>query len=48
MDIGNRIIETAVEYGATLAGIASMEALEVSASHTIYHKMGEYAGVGTV
>jgi epoxyqueuosine reductase len=42
------IIEMALEYGATLAGIASMEALKVSASHTIYNKMGAYAGVGTV
>lgn len=48
MAIGNRIIETAMENGATLAGIASMEAIKVSASHTIYIKMGDYAGVGTV
>jgi epoxyqueuosine reductase len=48
MDIGKRIVETAMEKGATLAGIASMEALKVSASHTIYNKMGNYAGIGTV
>ena len=45
---GNRIIETALENGATLAGIASMDAVKVSASHTIYTKMGDYAGIGTV
>ncbi len=48
MTIGKRIIEFAMENGATLAGIASMEAIKVSASHTIYQKMGDYAGVGTV
>ena len=48
MDIGKRIIETAMENGATLAGIASMDAVRVSASHTIYDKMEDYAGIGTV
>jgi epoxyqueuosine reductase len=48
MAIGKRIIEAAVGNGATLAGIASMEAIKVSPSHTIYTKMGNYAGVGTV
>ena len=48
MAIGKRIIEMAMENGATLAGIASMEALKVSASHEIYNKMGDYAGIGTV
>ena len=48
MAFGKRIIEIAKENGATLAGIASMEALKVSASHTIYNKMSDYAGVGTV
>jgi epoxyqueuosine reductase len=48
MAIRKRIIEIAVENGATLAGIASMEALKVSASHLIYKKMGDYAGIGTV
>jgi epoxyqueuosine reductase len=46
--IGKRIIETAIGNGATLAGIASMEALKVSASHTVYTKMGDYTGIGTV
>lgn len=48
MAIGKRIIETAMENGATLAGIASMEALKVSASHTIYNKIEEYAPIDTV
>ena len=48
MAIGKRIIETAMENGATLAGIASMEAIKMSASHKIYLKMGDYAGIGTV
>jgi len=48
MVTGKRIIETAMENGATLAGIASMEALKVSASHTVYSKMGNYTGIGTV
>lgn len=48
MTIGKHIIETAMGNGATLAGIASMEALKVSASHAIYTKMGNYAGIGTV
>lgn len=48
MAIGKRIIETAMENGATLAGIASMEAIKVLASHTIYIKMGDYAGIGTI
>ena len=47
MAIGKRIIEMAMENGATIAGIASMEALKVSASHMIYNKMGDYAGIGT-
>lgn len=48
MAIRKRIIEIAMENGATLAGIANMEALKVSASHLIYKKMGDYAGIGTV
>ncbi len=48
MAIGKRIIETAIENGATLAGIASMEALKVSASHMIYNKMVDYAAMDTV
>lgn len=48
MDIAKWIVRTAVENGASLAGIAGMEALRASASHTMYGKMGDYAGVGTV
>jgi epoxyqueuosine reductase len=48
MAIGKRLIETAMENGASLAGIASIKAVKASASHTIYNKMGNYAGVGTV
>ncbi|MFW6284715.1 MAG: epoxyqueuosine reductase [Desulfosalsimonas sp.] len=47
MDMGKRIIDMARENGATLAGIAEMEAVRASASHAIYRKMGDYAGVGT-
>lgn len=36
-----------MENGADIAGIADMEALRVSASHAIYRKMGDYAGIGT-
>lgn len=48
MGIGNAIIEIAMENGATLAGIAGMDAVRVSPSHIIYNKMGDYAGIGTV
>ena len=48
MAIENRIIEIAIENGATLAGIASMEALKLSASHKIYTKILEYDWVNPV
>jgi len=48
MEIGGRIIDAAIENGATLAGIASMKELRVSASHAIYRHMGDYSGIGTV
>jgi epoxyqueuosine reductase len=48
MEIRDQIIEAAIQNGATLAGIASADALKRSASHLIYTKMGEYSGVGTV
>ncbi|MCP3951360.1 MAG: epoxyqueuosine reductase [Desulfobacterales bacterium] len=48
MEIGKQIVDAATENGATLAGIASMKALKVSASHMIYNKMDHYAGIGTV
>ena len=39
MEIGKRIIDAATENGATLAGIANMKALKVSASHTISNRI---------
>ena len=48
MSLGEKIIENALANGATIAGIASMEAVKKSASHTIYSEMGDYTGVGTV
>jgi epoxyqueuosine reductase len=48
MEIGKRIIDAATGNGATLAGMASMKALKASPSHTIYLKMGNYSGIGTV
>jgi epoxyqueuosine reductase len=48
MGIGKQIIETAIENGASLAGIANVKALKSSPSHLIYTKMGDYQGVGTV
>ena len=48
MEMRDRIISTAIENGATLAGIASMEALKVSASHMIYNKIVDYGGINTV
>ena len=48
MSIGKRIIRTAIENGATLAGIASMEALKVSASHLIYNKIADCDGMNPV
>ena len=48
MSIGSRIVGTAIENGATLAGIASMEALRASASHRIYNKMADCSGMNPV
>ena len=48
MEVVKQIIETAIAHGATLAGIASMEALKSSSSHLIYTKMGDYTGIGTI
>ncbi len=44
----NQLIEIAIENGATLAGVASMEAVKTSPSHIIYKSMSAYSGVGTV
>lgn len=48
LEIGKQIIATAIANGATVAGIASVEALRSSSSHLIYGQMGDYAGIGTV
>ena len=48
MSIGKRIVESAIENGATLAGIANMEALKVSASHLIYNKIVDCPGMNPV
>jgi epoxyqueuosine reductase len=48
MDIARKVVEIALENGATMAGIASMKAVASSPAHAIYQKMGPYSGVGTV
>jgi len=48
MEIGKQIIETAMNNGATLAGIANTAALKISPSHLIYTQIGDYAGIGTI
>lgn len=48
METGKQIIEIALNHGADLAGIASVNALKTSASHRIYPRMEDYRGVGTV
>jgi epoxyqueuosine reductase len=48
MVVGKRIIEIAIENGASLAGLASMEALKVSASHTLYKKVVNDTGMKMV
>ncbi len=47
IQIEQRIIDTATENGATIAGIADVRALRASPSHVIYTQMGDYSGVGT-
>ena len=48
MEMGKQIVDMALDRGATLAGIASRRALQMSASHLIYPIIGEYAGAGTI
>ena len=43
----SQVIEKAKEFGASLAGIANVEALKRSPSHLIYKKLDEYRTVGT-
>lgn len=45
--LGREIMEKAKEFGASLAGIANIESLKSSPSHTISEKMAAYQGVGT-
>ena len=46
-DIGRQIIRKALEFGASLAGIANVEELKKSPSHMISGKMADFSGVGT-
>ncbi len=48
MGISDRIVRIAIENGATLAGIANMEALKISASHMIYNKIMDNARINPV
>lgn len=48
MNPEKRIVDIAIENGATLAGIAGMDALKTSFSHAVYTKMGNYAGSGII
>ena len=48
MGIGTRIIRAALNNGASLAGIANVQALRKSPSHLLYTKMGDYRGIGTL
>jgi epoxyqueuosine reductase len=48
MEIGRQIVQIAIDNGASLAGIASAEALRASPAHAIYPKMDHYGGIGTV
>lgn len=46
-DISRQIISKALKSGASLAGIANVEDLKKSPSHTITGKMTDFCGVGT-
>lgn len=43
----SRVIEKALELGASLAGIANVQTLKKSPSHSIIAKLDRYRGVGT-
>jgi len=47
-DITSHIVEKATEFGASLAGIANVEALKNSPSHLLYGKLDEYKTVGNI
>jgi len=45
-DITSHIVEKTKEFGASLAGIAGVEAVKTSPSHFLYGKLGDYKTVG--
>lgn len=45
--LSKQILEMALEIGADVAGIASVDALKNSPSHMVYGKLDHYRGVGT-
>ncbi|WP_022668175.1 epoxyqueuosine reductase [Desulfospira joergensenii] len=45
--LSDRIISRTIEFGACMAGIANVEELKESPSHTISGKQTEFSGVGT-
>ncbi|MFO8166051.1 MAG: epoxyqueuosine reductase [Thermodesulfobacteriota bacterium] len=47
-DITSEIIDQATEFGASLAGIADVEAVKNSPSHLIYGKLDAYKTVGNI
>jgi len=47
-DITSQLIEKAKEFGASLAGIADVEEVKNSPSHSIYGKLDEYTTVGNI
>jgi len=47
-DITSHIVEKAKEFGASLAGIADVEAVKTSPSHLLYGKIDEYKTVGNI
>jgi epoxyqueuosine reductase len=46
-DISGRIIDQAKKMGASVAGIANVQALKISPSHFVFGKLERYNGVGT-
>jgi len=47
-DITSHIVEKAKEFGASLAGIADVEAVKTSPSHLVYGKLDENKTVGNI
>ncbi|MFC1516624.1 epoxyqueuosine reductase [Thermodesulfobacteriota bacterium] len=46
--LSQQIVKKALEFGASAAGIANVEALKTSPSHLIFGKLDKYQGVGTI